>query len=305
MSAIDKALGLFRLNTKRMDDNRIATLSFPDGVTESNNHEYLPDGHIYHKLDVYYPENTEGKLPVIIDIHGGGWMYGDKELNKIYCMTLAKKGYVVFNMSYRLYPEVNVRDQLWDISNALKWIKDNMDSLPCQQNNIFLTGDSAGGMLAFFTAMICGSEYLQEKFDTVATGMSFNAIGLTCPMLFMNDGSKESLYCRIMLGENYKNEKWGNLVNMDNLLPYSQVPPTFIMTSSGDFLAKKHTRKGADYLKAIGADYRFMDFAPFEGKDLPHVFPVLYPESEISQRAIDGMLSFFIKHAQAEENLTV
>ena len=292
MSAIDKALGLFWLNTKRMDENRIATLSFPDGVTESNNH-------------VYYPENTEGKLPVIIDIHGGGWMYGDKELNKIYCMTLAKKGYVVFNMSYRLYPEVNVRDQLWDISNALKWIKDNMDIFPCQQNNIFLTGDSAGGMLAFFTAMICGSEYLQEKFDTVATGMSFNAIGLTCPMLFMNDGSKESLYCRIMLGDNYKNEKWGNLVNMDNLLPYSKVPPTFIMTSSGDFLAKKHTRKGADYLKAIGADYRFMDFAPFEGKDLPHVFPVLYPESEISQRAIDGMLSFFIKHAQAEENLTV
>ena len=303
MSAIDKALGLFWLNTKRMDDNRIATLSIPEGVTESNNHEYLPDGHIHHKLDVYYPENTEGKLPVIIDIHGGGWMYGDKELNKIYCLTLAKKGYVVFNMSYRLYPEVNVRDQLWDISNALKWIKDNLKNFPCDENNIFLTGDSAGGMLCFYTAMICGSDYLREKFDTVETGMSFNAIGLTCPMLFMNDGSKESYYCRIMLGKNYKNEKWGNLVNMDNLLPYGEVPPTFIMTSSGDFLARKHTRKGAELLGKIGADYRFMDFAPFEGKDLPHVFPVLYPESEISQRANDAMCDFFNKHSK--ENLTV
>ena len=305
MHGLDKVLGLFWQNTKRMDDKRIATLSLPEGVFESNNHEYLPDGHVYHKLDVYYPENTKENLPVIIDIHGGGWMYGDKELNKIYCLTLAKKGYVVFNMSYRLYPEVNVRDQLWDISNALKWIKDNLDSYPCQKDNIFLTGDSAGGMLTFFTAMISGSDYLRECYDTVEHGLKFNAIGLTCPMLFMNDGSTESLYCRIMLGDNYQNEKWANLVNMDNLLPYADVPPTFIMTSSGDFLAKNQTKKGVQFLKQIGADYRFMDFAPFEGVDLPHVFPVLNPDTEISNRAIEEMLSFFKKHLNTRQTETV
>ncbi|UKI14322.1 MAG: hypothetical protein L6V85_09755 [Clostridiales bacterium] len=35
------------------------------------------------------------KLPVIIDIHGGGWMYGDKDLNAPYCEALAKRGFVV------------------------------------------------------------------------------------------------------------------------------------------------------------------------------------------------------------------
>ena len=88
---LNKILEKFWRNTKRQDDKRIATLTPPEGVFESNDHEYLADGHVYHKLDVYYPEGTTEKLPVIIDIHGGGFMYGDKELNKIYCHTLAKK----------------------------------------------------------------------------------------------------------------------------------------------------------------------------------------------------------------------
>ncbi len=305
MKVIDKALQLFWLNTKKADDKRIATLTIPEGIFESNDHAYLSDGHIHHKLDVYYPEKTAENLPVIIDIHGGGWMYGDKELNKNYCLAMAKKGYVVFNMSYRLYPEVTVHQQLWDISNALKWIADNLDNYPCQKDNIFLTGDSAGGMLAFFTAMINSSEYLREKFDTIKTGLSFNAIGLTCPMLFMDDGSLESIYCKIMLGKNYKNEKWGNFVNMDNLLPYGKVPPTFIITSTGDFLAGRHTRKGAKLFGSIGADYRFIDFAPFNGTDLPHVFPVLYPESEIADRATEEMLSFFKKHSANKQEITI
>ena len=147
---LDPVLKLFWKNTERMDNKRIATLRFPEGVYESNNHEYLSDGNAYHKLDVYYPENAEGKLPVIIDVHGGGWMYGDKELNKNYCLTLAKRGNVVFNISYRLYPEVTADEQLRDVAAALKWINENLDSFPCDRDSICLTGDSAGGMLAGF-----------------------------------------------------------------------------------------------------------------------------------------------------------
>lgn len=55
-------------------------------------------------LDVYRPKSVEGALPVIVDIHGGGWYYGDKELNKYYCMSLVKYGFAVVNVSYRLAP---------------------------------------------------------------------------------------------------------------------------------------------------------------------------------------------------------
>lgn len=41
---------------------------------------YISDGNKYHLLDIYYPENAAEKLPVIIDIHGGGLMYAEKRL---------------------------------------------------------------------------------------------------------------------------------------------------------------------------------------------------------------------------------
>ena len=59
---------------------------------------YIEDGNLYHTLDVLYPADTQpgAKLPVIIDIHGGGWMYAEKGLNHHYCAALADRGYVVF-----------------------------------------------------------------------------------------------------------------------------------------------------------------------------------------------------------------
>lgn len=295
---LNKILGAFWQNTKKQDDKRIATLTPPTGVYESCNHEYLPDGHSYHKLDVYYPEGTTEKLPVIIDIHGGGWMYGDKELNKIYCLTLASKGYVVFNMSYRLYPEVNAKDQLTDISYALGYINNHLDDFPCDKNNIYLTGDSAGGMLSFFTAMLSVSSEMRDIYDIEDAGLRFNAVALTSPVLFMDDDSVMSYYTRIMLGKNYKNEKWGAYVNMDRLLPLGKVPPLFLITSSGDTLARAQTRKAAAILKEKGLPHRLMDFEKFEGTDLPHVFPVLHPESEPSDRAIEEMLRFFKEYSE-------
>ena len=279
---LNKILDKFWQNTKRQDDKRIATLTPPEGVFESNDHEYLDDGHVYHKLDVY----------------GGGFMYGDKELNKIYCLTLAKKGYVVFNMSYRLYPEVVVKDQLWDISNALIWIKEHLDDFPCDKENICVTGDSAGGMLAFFTAMLSQSSELRDIYEVEDAGIRFNAVGLTCPVLFMDDGSVTSMYTKIMLGKNYKSELWGNYVNMDKVIPLGKVPPVFLVTASGDMLTRTQTRKGAALLKEKGLAYQLMDFEKYNGTDLPHVFPVLHPESEISNRAIDEMLRFFEKYSK-------
>ena len=150
MHPIVRIMELSWKQTEKADNARLATQSEPEGVTQINNLAYIDDGDRYHLLDVYYPENTEGKIPVIIDIHGGGWMYGDKELNKIYCLNLAKRGFVVFNISYRLAPGVTVNEQLQDCAYALKWISENMKDYPCDTDNIMLTGDSAGGQLSSY-----------------------------------------------------------------------------------------------------------------------------------------------------------
>ncbi len=294
----DKIFAAFWQNTKRMDDKRIAALTPPSGLTEINDIPYLDDGHVYHQLDVYYPEGTKAtdRLPVLIDIHGGGWMYGDKELNKYYCLELATKGFVVFNMSYRLYPEVNARQQLWDISHCLKWISENITSYPCDTDNIYLTGDSAGGMLAAFTAMLSESEKMRDLYDTPDFSLKFNAVGLTSPVPRMNGEFPVNFYTKMMLGKDYEKEKWADYVNLEDILTLGKMPPTFLLTSSGDFLARKETRIAAESLKKAGIPCQLMDFEKYNGVDLPHVFPVIYPFNEESQRAINEMLAFFKKY---------
>lgn len=296
---LDKILALFWKNTERMDNKRIATLHFPDGVHESNNHAYLDDGHRHHLLDVYYPEDTQGKLPVIIDVHGGGWMYGDKELNKNYCLTLAKRGNVVFNMSYRLYPEVTADEQLRDVAAALKWINENLDSFPCDRGSICLTGDSAGGMLAAFTAMLSESGKMRELFGVPDFSLKFDAVGLTSAVAYMDDGTLMSFYTRIMLGGNkYKKEKWAPYVNIDKALDLGEMPASFMVTSTGDTLAMKQVLRAAEDFRKKGVEVEMMNFGEYKGKALPHVFSVIYPEKEPSAECIDAMLAFFKKHSK-------
>lgn len=301
---LNTILKLFWANTKRQDDKRIATLTMPEGVYESNDHQYIDDGNKFHQLDVYYPEGTTEKLPVIVDIHGGGWMYGDKELNKPYCLTLAKRGNVVFNMSYRLFPEVTADEQLRDIGKALKWIYDNLDNYPCDKRSICLTGDSAGGMLALFTSMLSVSEDMRSLYDVDDFLLKFNAVALTSPVPYMDDGTVISVYTKHMLGGNsYKNKKWASCVNADQVVAMGEMLPTFLVTSSGDFLALSQTLKTAKLFEEKGIEHKLMNWDKVDGKGLPHVFAVLFPESEPARKTIDEMLAFFKKYAKQEETV--
>lgn len=297
MNALYKVFGKFWDIVKISDDKLHATQVLPDGIKEINDIPYTDSGSIYHLLDVYYPENAEGKLPVIIDIHGGGWMYATKDLNKIYCQYLAKRGFVVFNISYRLVPEVTVPVQLQDISKALKKISSLMDTLPADRNSIMLTGDSAGGQLASFTAAINESEELMAYFDTDEHGLKFSCLTLTSPVAFMNDSLPMGLYCRMMWGEKGHKRSTRKYMNIDELLrAVTSYPPTLLVTSSGDFLGHSQTRMLYKKMLENSVDASLLDFPKFEGKDLPHVFGVLEPYSSAGKVYITKMCTFFGNH---------
>lgn len=256
---------------------------------------YIDDGNRYHLLDVYYPEKTTEKLPVIIDIHGGGWMYGNKELNEYYCLSLTDRGYVVFNLNYRLVPDVTVNEQLQDVAYALKWISENMDKYPCDTNSILLTGDSAGGQLAAFSAVLLQSSELREIFDVADGNMELSALLLTSPFPFMNNKNVFSLYTKILWGRNYKKKSTYKYMNLDEIIDYAQLPPTYLITSSGDALARGQTLKTARLLKSKGVKYKLADYGKIDGKTLGHVFSVLEPFDTAGKTAINEALAFYRK----------
>lgn len=263
---------------------------------------YTDDGNIYHMLDVFYPKGTADtdKLPVIIDIHGGGWMYATKDLNEYYCRALADRGFAVFSISYRLVPDVTVNEQLQDCMTALKWINDNISNYPCNPESIMLTGDSAGGQLSLYSAVLMQSEELRSTFDVVDAGLDIDALLLTSPVPYMKNGGPLSIYTKILWGEDYKKKATYNFMDADEIIDYAQLPPTYLITSSGDSLAHSQTHKTAELLESKGVETIIKDYDAVNGKKLPHVFSVLFPFDDISVEAIDDAVNFF-KEKTAEK----
>ena len=282
----------FWKTVEKSDTKNIASQTEPEGIKRICNISYIDDGNPLHLLDVYYPENSPEKLPVIIDIHGGGWMYGTKELNKIYCLNLSKRGYTVFNISYRLVPEVTVYEQLKDVMAALEYISLHLGEYPCDADNIMITGDSAGGMLASYATALISSEKLRGVFGTAAPAMKQKALLLTSPVASAKKQGIMSIYTTKMWGKDYKKAPGYGYMNFDEIASEADFPPTCLITSSGDSMARRQTIEQAELLKNKGVDVLLLDYPKYDGVDLPHVFSVLASESNAGKDAIEKALDF-------------
>lgn len=287
------------------DKKKHAKQNPPKNIEIIKDINYLDDNNLYHTLDIMYPENIgkNEKLPVIIDIHGGGWMYATKDLNENYCRSLCDRGYVVFNISYRLVPDVNVNEQIKDVMSALKWISENIKDYPCDSDNIMLTGDSAGGMLSAYATVLLQSGELRNVFNTVDAELNINTLVLTSPVAFMKSAGLFSLYTKPLWGKDYKNSETYNYMDFDEILPYAKnMPPTYLITSSGDTLAQKQTLRLYELLDKNGVECELANYGEEYGKSLAHVFSVLEPFDKAGKDAIDGALNFFEENMKNKVN---
>ncbi|MGX1186453.1 acetyl esterase [Pseudomonas sp. F-14 TE3623] len=102
------------------------------------------------KIRLYYPlENLKGKQPVVIYLHGGGWVMGDINSHDKVCRRLAKAtGYVVASVDYRLAPENAAPAGISDVLLAAQWIHKQANEIEVDAHRIAIAGDSAGGNLA-------------------------------------------------------------------------------------------------------------------------------------------------------------
>lgn len=73
--------------------------------------ESYPD----HNMDLDFPTSLPARLPLIIDIHGGGLMSVTKEFNKPFCCELARAGFIVMAIEYPKFPEATLSTMLNDV----------------------------------------------------------------------------------------------------------------------------------------------------------------------------------------------
>ena len=283
----------------KSDKKRMATQTPPENVVKVKDIPYIDDGNPYHKFDVFYPEGEIAKegLPVIIDIHGGGWMYATKDINEYYCMELAKKGYCVFSISYRLVPDVTVNEQIKDCTDALAFIRANMKDYPANKKTVMLTGDSAGGQLALYSTILNNNPDAREIFGTVETNLNIKCLLLTSPVTYAKSGGWFSIYTKKMWGKDYATKSTYNYMDLNEIMELANdMPPTYFITSSGDTLAHDQTVNAYNYFVEKGYECEIQDFTDLkDGKKLPHVFSVLDPFDEYGQKAIDNALDYYQK----------
>ncbi len=126
--------------------------------------------HPQQTLRVYEPENNrDTPMPVMLQIHGGGWMLGYSEHQALPLRDkLVSAGWIFVVINYRLSPDAKFPDPLIDCKQALKWIQEHIENYGGDPNFVICTGGSAGGHLASLLALTDNKykEKLQPGFET-------------------------------------------------------------------------------------------------------------------------------------------
>ncbi|MDT2022267.1 alpha/beta hydrolase [Methylocella sp. CPCC 101449] len=104
--------------------------------------------------DLYMPQGVQ-KAPILIAVHGGGWQVGDRKIYQNLGPYLAKNGYAVFAIEYRLNkPQArSYPGAIYDTKAAIQYVRANAASLGIDPDRIGLIGDSAGGHLSALVAL--------------------------------------------------------------------------------------------------------------------------------------------------------
>ncbi len=116
----------------------------PEGITAHRDIAYVTNGHERQKLDLYVPDEGEN-LPLIIWIHGGAWLGGDKEHYRP--MEYLKSGYAGASLNYRLSQHAIFPAQIEDVKAAVRWLRANAETYRLDPNRFAAWGSSAGGHL--------------------------------------------------------------------------------------------------------------------------------------------------------------
>lgn len=236
----------------RSDAKRDEGLTTPSTIDRVDNISYGPDKK-YNLLDVYRPKaSSNKKLPVIVNIHGGGWVYGTKEIYQYYCMSLAEQGFAVVNFNYRLAPENKFPAQLIDVNRVFNFIQDNATAHGFDIDNVFIVGDSAGAQIAgLYTSLITNPNYRQAMMPLIISGLGgfdslefklpdkicIRALGLNCGVYHFDTDAKDRFlreYIKFSKDPSF-NSMLIKLVSVNSQITRF-FPPCFVMSCEGDFL---------------------------------------------------------------------
>lgn len=244
---------------------------------------------------IYRPRDAAGLLPVLVYLHGGGWVAGSVETHDPFCRLLSEAaGVMILAVEFRLAPEHPFPAGLEDTVSAFHWAAANAGSIGGDARKLALGGDSAGANLAAVAAnRICAAEekvrpaalmLLYPVMDHPSAGhASYKERGTGCGL----DASlMEWFWEQYAAGVEAENAEISPL----RLKEVPALPPTLVATAEYDPLRDEGV-KYAEKLKAAGVKVTHL-----HAEDMHHSFPVhpgtvmRFPQSVETLRDIAGWL---------------
>jgi acetyl esterase/lipase len=156
-------MGCAAISSAQLSEVEKASILIGDHFEVEANIVYKTANNYEAKLDVYRPAKEAGPTPVVMMIHGGGWVGGTKEKAALGVLPYLQMGFSVVNVEYRLGQVSLAPAAVEDCLCALHWIGRNAKKYHFDLTKVVITGGSAGGHLALTTAMIPDSAGFENE----------------------------------------------------------------------------------------------------------------------------------------------
>ena len=209
------------------------------------------------QTDLYLPKTGEN-FPLIIWVHGGAFVGGDKKDVTEYATVLAAHGYAVLSINYERAPKLKYPNQLKQVYEAYSWFVGVAADYNVDINNLVFAGDSAG---AFMVAQIAVIETSKEyadlmNFEQLILADSLKGLLLYCGPYNVDKISETKniaasfLFSQIAwayFGDRNWVEKYGEIATIKNHIT-EYYPPTFI-TDGNEFSFESHAKELENTLK--------------------------------------------------------
>ena len=276
---------IFRYMCTKSDRKRDAGLTTPAGIVRHDNIQYGTDRK-WHLLDVYRPKDAADPLPVIVSFHGGGWVYGTKEVYQYYCMCLAEKGFAVVNYNYRLAPRYRFPAPFEDTNALFQWITDHAAEYGLDTARMFGAGDSAGALgIALYACILTNPAYAKRYAFAPPAGITLRGLALNCGLYTTADKADA-------LRDFLPKQNPAEALNALDLVQHitKDFPPCYVMTANKDFL-KEEPKLLLPVLEKCGVRYEYKLYGD-DAQPRGHVFHCNIRD-ELAVAANDAECAFF------------
>lgn len=286
MKTISKKVNEERQKMLASDKVRDAGIDLePEGIIQKNNIIYNKH---QQRLDVYYPAH-QPVTTIIVNVHGGGWFYGNKEIYKAYCLRLAQKGFGVVNFNYRLAPEHPFPAAIDDVNDLFQWLgKWVTDEKVC------VVADSAGATLALQYTTLQSNPTFGGMFLYETLPYKIAKVALYCGVYFlessftMTHGRLRDLRKAYLPDEIWK--EYRQQLQTENYLTFA-FPELMLLTGREDFL-REDTYRFHQYLVDKRLAHIMKEYQS-ESEEVRHVFE-LHPHSAVSKQAMNDLVDFLV-----------